>query len=86
MCISVPEQEFVLRQRGIKTVALTGFLANCCVESTMRQAYEKGFEVITLVDCVAATSLEEQAAALKYTYPMFSKPTKHADFLEDLSA
>lgn len=33
---------------------------NCCVESTMRAAYEKGYDVITLNDCTAATSLEEQ--------------------------
>lgn len=28
---------------------------NCCVESTMRAAYEAGFNVITLTDCCAAT-------------------------------
>ena len=30
---------------GIETIALCGFLTNCCVESTMRTAYEKGFNV-----------------------------------------
>jgi nicotinamidase-related amidase len=48
--------DFILRSKGIKTVALCGFLTNCCVESTMRSAYEKGFEVLTLTDCVGATS------------------------------
>src|SRR5512132_1638483 len=51
--------DFILRSKGIKTLVLGGFLTNCCVESTMRTAYEHGFEVITLVDCVAATSSEE---------------------------
>ena len=49
-----------LKARGIETVALAGFLTNCCVESTMRTAYEKGFNVITLTDCVATTSEEGQ--------------------------
>jgi nicotinamidase-related amidase len=45
-----------LKSDGIETLALGGFMANCCVESTMREAYEKGFNVITLSDCVATTS------------------------------
>ena len=35
--------DFILRSRGITTIALGGFLTNCCVESTMRTGYEKGF-------------------------------------------
>ena len=51
---------FILRQNHIDNVVLAGFLTNCCVESTMRASYEKGFNVITLTDCTAATSLAEQ--------------------------
>src|SRR4029077_12905883 len=43
--------DFILRSRGIDTIALGGFLTNCCVESTMRTGYEKGYNVITLKDC-----------------------------------
>ncbi len=32
--------DFILRSKGIKSVVLGGFLTNCCVESTMRTAYE----------------------------------------------
>jgi len=48
-------QDFILRQRGVTTIALGGFLTNCCVESTMRSAYERGYQVFTLKDCVATT-------------------------------
>ena len=34
--------DFCLRQNGIETLVIGGFLTNCCVESTMRTAYEKG--------------------------------------------
>jgi nicotinamidase-related amidase len=64
--------DFILRARGITTIALGGFLTNCCVESTMRTGYEKGYEVITLSDCVAATSGEEHENAIRFDYPMFS--------------
>jgi Amidases related to nicotinamidase len=77
--------DFILRSKGIKTIVLAGFLTNCCVESTMRSAYEKGFEVYTLTDAVGATSLEEHANAIKYDYPMFSKPITTAEFVAALS-
>jgi ureidoacrylate peracid hydrolase len=64
--------DFILRARGITTIALGGFLTNCCVESTMRTGYEKGYSVITLSDCVAATSTEEHENAIRFDYPMFS--------------
>ena len=76
--------DFILRSKGIETVALGGFLTNCCVESTMRSAYEKGFEVITLTDAVGATSPEEHANAITYDYPMFSKPMTTGEFVSVL--
>ena len=78
--------DFILRSKGIQTVALSGFLTNCCVESTMRSAYERGFEVITLKDCTAATSQKEQDAALTCDFGMFSYPMNHDEFIEQLSA
>jgi nicotinamidase-related amidase len=76
--------DFILRSKGIKTVILGGFLTNCCVESTMRTAYEHGFDVVTLVDCVAGTSTEEHKNAIKYDYPMFSKPMPSSEVLAHL--
>jgi nicotinamidase-related amidase len=70
--------DFILRGRGIDTVVLGGFLTNCCVESTMRSAYENGYRVITLTDCTAATSAEEHDNAIAYDYPMFSLPMESA--------
>jgi len=70
--------DFILRSKGIETVILAGFLTNCCVESTMRTAYENGYRVITLTDCTAATSAEEHDNAIAYDYPMFSLPMEAA--------
>ena len=76
--------DFILRSTGVTKIALGGFLTNCCVESTMRSAYERGYDVITLTDCVAATSQEEHANALTYDYPMFSRPMTSTEFVEEL--
>ena len=77
--------DFILRSKGLSTIALAGFLTNCCVESTMRTAYEKGYDVYTLTDCVAATSAEEHDNAIAKDYPMFSRPTTSTDFAAALS-
>ena len=71
--------EAQLRAAGIETLALCGFLTNCCVESTMRTAFEKGFNVVTVTDCCAATSAEGHAAATTGTFGMFSKPMTAAE-------
>ena len=76
--------DFILRSKGIETVILGGFLTNCCVESTMRSAYENGYRVITLTDCTAATSPEEHDNAIAYDYPMFSLPVESAQVIAAL--
>jgi nicotinamidase-related amidase len=76
--------DFILRARGITTIALGGFLTNCCVESTMRTGYEKGYEVITLSDCVAATSADEHENAIRFDYPMFSEVMSSQALTEEL--
>jgi nicotinamidase-related amidase len=71
--------DLILRGRGIDTVILGGFLTNCCVESTMRSAYENGYRVITLTDCMAATSPESRDNAIAYDFPTFSLPMEPAE-------
>lgn len=83
-CFASTNIDFILRQRGITDLAIAGFLTNCCVESTMRSAYERGFRVVTLTDCTATLSPEEQDAAVSKNFPMFSRPMTHEAFLADL--
>ena len=70
--------DFLLRQNDVKNIILGGYLTNCCVESTMRSAYELGYNVYTLKDCCAATSIAGQEAAYEHTFGMFSNPTVSA--------
>ena len=76
--------EAQLLAHGIHTLALGGFLTNCCVESTMRTAYEKGFNVITLTDATATTSAEGQAVT-ECSYGMFSTPMTVDEFTAQIS-
>lgn len=67
--------DFLLRQRKIENLVLSGFLSNCCVESTMRSAYELGYQVYTVKDACGATDVDAQEACFKYNFGMFSVPT-----------
>lgn len=78
--------DFILRQSQIKNVVLGGFLTNCCVESSMRTAYEHGYKVYTLEDCCAATSIAAHDNAFENDFGMFSIPTKSDVIIEAMQS
>jgi nicotinamidase-related amidase len=78
--------DLVLRNNGVQNLVVAGFLTNCCVEGTVRSGYEKGYNVVTLSDCTATFTDEQQKAVENFTLPMFSKVLRHTEFLGALSA
>jgi nicotinamidase-related amidase len=85
-CFATTNLDFILRAREVQNVALAGFLTNVCVESTMRSAYERGYNVITLTDCTATTSEDEQRVATTADFERFSHTMTHTAFLSELAA
>jgi ureidoacrylate peracid hydrolase len=53
-----------LRELGVAHVILTGVVTNICVRSTAHDAFFRGYDVIVVEDCVAATSEREQESSL----------------------
>jgi len=76
--------DFHLRSLVIKNAAVAGFLTNVCVESTIRTAYEKGFNVIALSDTTGSGSMEIQEFTVKNNFPTFSFPMTHNEFLAEV--
>jgi len=76
--------DFILRSRGIKNVAVTGFITNFCVESTVREAYDRGYNVIVIKDCTVARSEDEQKFAEERIFPAFGEVLTHEEFLNKL--
>lgn len=75
-----PEFEKALKERGITTIVLAGMLSNACVECTMRDAYDKGFEVYSLSDAITALDTGTHDRAVEQSYPLFSKAITSSEF------
>ncbi|MDI2090364.1 cysteine hydrolase [Commensalibacter oyaizuii] len=76
--------DFILRQLNIKHTVICGFLTNCCVESTVRTAYEKGYDVTTLNTCCATIDMTAHRTALTHDLPLFSHVVSHQEWLKTL--
>src|SRR5919201_462630 len=57
--------EFMLRNRGITSLVVTGVTAEVCVQTTVREANDRGFECLVLSDCIASYFPEFQEATLR---------------------
>lgn len=62
---------FMLRERGIDTVIVTGTLTNICCESSARDAFSSGFRVIVAADGMAARRDRDHNASLHNIYRSF---------------
>jgi len=56
--------ELILRDRGIKTLMVCGVTTEVCVNTTVREANDRGYECVVLSDCVGSYYPEFQKAAL----------------------
>jgi nicotinamidase-related amidase len=57
--------EAMLRSRGITSLIVTGVTAEVCVQTTVREANDRGFECLVLSDCIASYFPEFYAITLK---------------------
>jgi nicotinamidase-related amidase len=56
--------ELILRDRGITTLIVCGVTTEVCVNTTVREANDRGYECVVLSDCVGSYYPEFQKAAL----------------------
>jgi biuret amidohydrolase len=56
--------ELILRDRGIKTLMVCGVTTEVCVNTTVREANDRGYECVVLSDCVGSYFHEFHVAAL----------------------
>jgi len=62
-----------LRRRGIKTIVLCGISTNYGVESTARDAYERGYDLIFAQDAMAARTKADHEFAVTRIFPRIGR-------------
>ena len=76
--------ELQLRRRGIDTIVLCGIATNIGVESTARNAWELGFNLILVEDACSAASQEQHEGSFNHIFPRIGRVRRTADILAAL--
>jgi len=59
------ELEHILVRRGIRNLVIMGVTTEVCVHTTLREGSDRGFDILLLEDCCAATVPELHKAAVE---------------------
>lgn len=75
--------DYLLRNIGIDTLAVTGFLTDQCVDHTLRDAADRGYYPVCIADACATHTPERHAAALEL-FGGYCRTTTTEAFLAEL--
>jgi nicotinamidase-related amidase len=78
------ELDLQLRRRGVGTIILCGISTNVGVESTARDAFERGYQQVFVEDAMSARAAEEHAAAISTLFPRIGRVRSTEDVLAAL--
>jgi nicotinamidase-related amidase len=72
---SVPELDRELRKRGVRTIVLGGVATQFGVESTARQAWELGYELLIVRDATTSIAIEAHDNSMRRIFPRIARVT-----------
>ena len=76
----------VLKARGIKHLLLAGMITSLCIDSTGRAAYERGYRVTIVSDCVSARTPSEQEFYCQNIFPLYADVADSNQIIQELQA
>jgi len=71
-----------LRRRGIKTIVIGGIATNFGVESTARDAYERGYALVFVEDAMSGLSNEAHGFAIANIFPRLGRVRSTEEVLD----
>jgi nicotinamidase-related amidase len=75
-----------LRRRGIRTIVLAGIATNMGVESTARDAHERGYAQVFVEDAMASLSAEAHTFSVQTILPLLGRVRSTAEVLAGCGA
>jgi nicotinamidase-related amidase len=79
------ELDLQLRRRGVRTLLMCGISTNFGVESTARDGWERGYELVFVEDAMAGLSAEAHGFAVTTIFPRIGRVRSTADVLSALA-
>ena len=76
--------ELQLRRRGIDTIILCGISTNIGVESTARNAWELGFNLVIAEDACSAASADQHQCSMTHIFPRIGRVRSTDEILSAL--
>ncbi|MGK0307873.1 MAG: nicotinamidase-related amidase [Urechidicola sp.] len=73
--------EAVLKENNITNVAFAGTVCSVCIDSTGRSAFEKGFDVTMLSDCISGRTVFEQTFYCEDIFPLYANVVNSKELL-----
>ncbi len=80
------ELDLQLRRRGVRTIVLAGISTDIGVESTARDAYERGYDQVFVEDAMAARSAPEHEHTVTRIFPRIGRIRSTAEVVRALTA
>ena len=71
--------DMVLRQLGVTSLIFTGVSTNCCVETTARDAADRGFACVLVDEAAADYDADSHEAALRAFHFNFGRVARTVD-------
>ncbi len=71
----------VLKERGITDVVLAGVVCSICIDSTGRSAFEQGYRVSILSDCISGRTIMEQNFYLTEIFPLYANVLSYNELI-----
>jgi nicotinamidase-related amidase len=78
--------ELQLRRRGLSTIILCGIATAFGVESTARDAYERGFEQVFAEDAMTSRTAESHSNSIANIFPRMGRVRSTAEIVAALRA
>jgi len=80
------ELDLQLRRRGIKTIVLGGIATNMGVESTARQAWEHGYEIVFADDAISSINPDLHGFAMQSIFPIIGRVRRSVDIMAGIKS
>ena len=76
--------ERILRNNEVEEVLLAGTVCSICIDSTGRSAFDRGFKVTMLSDCISGRTVFEQEFYCEKVFPLYAAVSNSKDIVREL--